>query len=325
MAQRVAIVGAGMSGLSAARALTHTGCATRVFDKGRGVSGRMSTRYADPFAFDHGAQYFTARDARFVRAVDEWCALGVAGPWEGRIVSFDNGEWLATSPRKRYVGTPGMNAVCKHLAEGLDVVTNTRVAPVSRDGAAWPLRSEGGDDLGQYDALVVATPAFQAAELLRGVSHLASTASSIAMSPCWAVMLGFEQPLDIPFDGAFVNGGPLSWVARNASKPGRDTRETWMLHGSPTWSTEHLESAPEDVIAALLSAFTELPDVGPAAPTHTTAHRWRYAMPTEPLEVGALWDADQRVAICGDWCMGARVEGAFLSGLAAAEVVTANA
>ena len=59
---KIAIIGSGIAGLSAARELRQNGVDVYLYEKSRGVGGRMSTRYAGDWEFDHGAQYFTAQD-----------------------------------------------------------------------------------------------------------------------------------------------------------------------------------------------------------------------------------------------------------------------
>jgi len=319
--QRIAVVGAGITGLAAARTLHDHGQDVQVFDKGRGVGGRTSVRRQAPFEFDHGAQYFTARAERFSAQVTDWREAGVVATWSGRIGSLERGMWRDSSPQERYVGVPGMNAIAKYLAAGLNVTTETRVAKLTWDGQAWRLSSDGGAALGLFDAAIVAVPAPQATDLLAGQTALVEQAARCAMSPCWAVMLGFESALPIPYDGVFVSGSPLSWMARNSSKPGRSSGEAWVLHAGPEWSAAHIDDHPELVIAALNAELERALGGEERSPAHAAAHRWRYAMPAEPLRVGALWDADSRLAVCGDWCQGARIEGAFLSGWAAADRV----
>ncbi|MFN0137895.1 MAG: NAD(P)/FAD-dependent oxidoreductase [Phycisphaerae bacterium] len=319
--QRIAVVGAGIAGLAAARALQEHGQEVLVFEKGRGVGGRTSTRRQPPFEFDHGAQYFTARDERFARHVRAWQEAGVVAAWPGRIGSFERGLWRDNSPQDRYVGVPGMNAVAKHLAAGLNVAAETRITDLTRGVPGWRLSTDRGAAVGVFDAVVVAVPAPQAAELLVGQTALAEQAGQWAMLPCWAIMLGFDHALPIPYDGVFVHGSPLSWIARNSSKPGRSTGEAWILHAGPEWSAAHIDDPPEQVIAALRAEFEQIWDGEARPPAYAAAHRWRYASQSEPLHVGALWDAEGRLAICGDWCHGARIEGAFLSGLTAADRV----
>jgi renalase len=318
---RVAVVGAGIAGLTAARTLHDQGHDVHVVEKGRGVGGRTAVRRHAPFEFDHGAQYFTTRDERFARQVRAWQEAGLVAVWSGRIGSLERGVWHDSSSQERYVGVPGMNAVAKHLASGLSVATETRITRVTRDHRGWRLSVDSGTAFGLFDAVVVAVPAAQASELLAGQGAMAGQAGRCAMSPCWAVMLGFDRPLAIPYDGVFVSGSPLSWFARNSAKPGRSSDEAWILHAGPEWSAGHIEDPPERVIAALRAAFEQASGGEVPPPVHAAAHRWRYAVPPEPLHVGALWDAESRQAVCGDWCQGARIEGAFLSGLAAADRV----
>ncbi len=315
----VAVVGAGVSGLIAARTLSDHGLEVRVFDKGRGPGGRASTRRSMEYRFDHGAQYFTARDRRFRRYVTSWVEDGVAAPWDGRIATVEDGRVeLKESDHERFVGVPGMSAVARHLASGLDVAPGTRVGRIERREGAWRLASDEGNLLGEVGAVAVAIPPAQAAPLLAAAPELAERARAVSMRPCWALMAAFDRELGLPFDGAFVNGSALSWVARNGSKPGRPGGECWVIHGSPEWSVRHLEDGAEEVGGRLLAAFFAATGLAPREPIFARAHRWRYSIAESPLDAGCLWDADLRIGACGDWCRGSRVEGAFLSGMAIA-------
>ena len=315
----VAIVGAGMSGLMAARTLADQGLRVRVFEKSRGPGGRMATRRTGEYAFDHGAQYFTARDERFGRSVESWSEEGLVARWEGRIGVAKNGTLAPkNSQTERYVGTPRMSGLTRHLAGGLDLGYTTRVGQILRDGKRWALADAEGETLGTFDVVLVTTPPEQAVPLLAEAPALARQAAAVEMLPCWAVMAVFEQTLPVPFDGLFVHDAPVAWAARNSSKPGRPAPESWVLHAAPAWSREHLEADPQTIPGPLLTAFFEATGLDPAEPAFAQAHRWRYSMAAEPLEAGCLWDAGLRIGVCGDWCHTSRIEGAFLSGMAAA-------
>ena len=347
---RVAVVGGGMAGLAAARALADHNAEVTVFDKGRGPGGRMSTRRVDldrgdaPSAstFDHGAQYFTARDERFARLVRSWVDDGIAEPWRGRLGAVDQPGSVVEKRRNpdRYVGTPAMNAVIRHMADTLGGTSKihfgTRVSSVLReegdtDGAgAWRLLGDdplghdqpGHDqrDLGVFDAVIVAVPAPQAVELLAGSPELRRLASSADMRPAWAAMAEFDRPVGSDFDGVFVNIGasPLSWVSRDSSKPQRPQGERWVLHAGPEWSEAHLERDPDDVASLLLAAFFEAMGLRQVEPLHLSGHRWRHANTAHRFDRGCLFDRERLIGVCGDWCHGGRVEGAYLSGAAVA-------
>lgn len=316
---RVGIIGAGLAGLAAARTLGEQGHAAVVFDKGRGPGGRSTSRRAAPFGFDHGAQYFTARDPHFRRLVDSWFEKGVVARWEGRIASLRAGE---SSPvrngTERFVGVPRMSALAKHLALNIEVHCRSRVTSIQRVAQGWRLLREDGAELGEFDRLVIATPPAQAAALIGEQSPLGKRVAPIRMRPCWAVLLGLAAPYEVPFDGAFCEAAELSWVARDSSKPGRPAAEAWVLHATSEWSEAHLEQDPE-IVKDLLSAELErLTGVPLPQAVHRDAHHWRFAQPDTVFREGLLLDREGGLVLAGDAYCGGRVEGAYLSGLAAA-------
>ncbi|MEO1698916.1 MAG: FAD-dependent oxidoreductase [Planctomycetota bacterium] len=328
-ASPVAVVGAGIAGLAAARALAAAGRPVTVFDKARGVGGRTSLRRGEAATFDHGAQYFTARDPRFRAEVDAWLEAGHVARWEGRLGAIDApGEPTpkADDGTERFVGVPGMNQMARAMSEGLDVRARARVERLERTGDAWSVWLDDGSAIGGFDAVVVTAPTEQAAALVDGhAPELARAARGVPMQPCLAAMVAFETPLDVPFDGLFVNAGPLSWAARNSSKPGRPEVDAWVLHASPDFSEERFDAAPEDTARALTEALREALglDALPAV-TESQAHRWRYSLAAPARTDGALADPSG-LFLAGDWLAGSKVQGAWHSGRAAAEAVLAAA
>lgn len=315
----VAVIGAGLSGVTAARALRAAGYPVVVFEKSRGPGGRMSTRRTSAGdTFDHGAQYFTARDSLFQEQVRGWMEAGVVAEWHGVIGTLEDGRVTQSAREQvRYVGVPAMGSGVRAYAEALHLRYEVRVARVDREGPAWMLTAESGERLGPYEGVVVAVPAPQAAPLLAGAPELAARAATVNMEPCQAVMARFDARVPLELDAAFVHGSLLSWIARDASKPGRAQGERWVLHGSPEASRELLESPPEVVVARWVDAFAQATRLD-VRPVEAVAHRWRYALPSPALEETALFDAALGIGACGDWCGGPRVEGAFLSGVALA-------
>lgn len=332
----VGIVGGGVAGLTCARRMTEAGFRVTVLDEGRGPAGRASTHRipapgipgrgsSETVPFDHGAQYFTARDARFRRQVAAWRDAGVVDLWEPRLVSQTRGK--DPGGAERYVGVPGMSAPGARLARGLDVRWNRRVVSVreagdggSPDGGTWVLRTAGGAEAGPFDAVVVTVPAPDAAPLLEGAApRLSTVGAGHHMLPCLAVMASFDSVLPAPFDAAFLEDGPLSWVARNSSKPKRPERpDAWVLHAGPDWSAVELETDAGEVERRLLAAFFQAAGVEPRPPSVSQVHRWRWARSSEPRRDGCLLGADGSLILAGDWLAGDRVEGAFLSGWEAA-------
>jgi renalase len=309
---RIAIVGAGIAGLSCAHALQTGGHTVRVFDKGRGPGGRMATRRVDTavgtVAFDHGAQYFTARDPAFVQTVAQWSADGVAARWPAA------GE-------DAWVGTPGMNALVKAIAQDLDVAWNSRVEGIVAGDGGW--RVDPVSD-GVFDAVVVATPAEQAVGLLEPHDPaMAAAAQGCPSEPCWTAMVAFAERISVPAD-VLRDRGIIGWAARNSAKPGRDGPEAWVIQGNPDWSRAHLEDAVDGVVDSLLSALAAEAEAPLPEATVRIGHRWRYAR-VRARDDGAVWDANRGIGAVGDWLLGPRVESAWLSGRKLADQILAPA
>ncbi len=322
--ERVAIVGAGIAGLTAARALADEGHAVQVFDKSRGVGGRMATRRRFPDDFDHGAQYFTAKEPRFAEQVAAWKAAGVVEAWDARIVRLGSEEHEKPDTKERYVGTPRMTSAPKALAEGLDVALSARVLEIARDAdARCSLGTEDGRRFDGFRHVVVATPAPQAVPLLDAAPSLQAQAAAIPMLPCHAAMVRFERPVPVHFDAAFVADDRLAWAARNRSKPGRPDGECWVLHSTPGFSQAELETPPGDLAGPLLDALASHAGVRLPPVRSTDVHRWLLARASRFVGKPYLYDEASRIAVCGDWLLGDRVEAAHQSGAELARALLA--
>lgn len=317
----IAIIGAGIAGLACARRLQLAGVSVTLIDKSRGPGGRMSTRRGEQWQCDHGAQYFTARHPQFRAEVERWLKAGVAARWQPRLTVFGSELEHELDPAlERFVGVPRMTSPARWLADDLDLISQATVRLIAPLNGGWKITShEHGEHSPLYKSVVIAVPAPQAEPLLRPrAPMLADVALQANMLGCWAMMLNYPAPLDLPFDAAFVNTGPLRWVSCNSSKPGRTGMDTWLLHASAEWSEAHLDDKPEDVARELLEAFTAL---GGSLPATWTVHRWRYANTAPPLQHGSVWDTALGLGLCGDWLNGGKVEGAWLSGHALAEQI----
>lgn len=337
--KNIAIIGSGMAGIACARTLMQAGHKVTVFEKDAAPGGRMATQHTAFGSFDPASQYFTVRDARFAKALET--VPGLCRPWSANTVRVldEHGLVVAAAPaparEPHWVPVPGMDALlarwARPLADNDGLELQTQVTGIERDALdahRWQLRTSGAQDaqhvFSGFDAVLLAMPAPQAQHLLQSSaqgSDLAQQLGKVQIAPCWTLMLAYPQAmqpgmssLGPQWNAARSTHHRVAWLARESSKPRRERVERWTVQAGAAWSREHLADDPERVQAKLIKAFAEITGIR-AEPAHAAVHLWRHAQTTQALGNTHLWDAASHLGACGDWCIGYRVEDAFISGL----------
>ncbi|ONK65208.1 uncharacterized protein A4U43_C07F34790 [Asparagus officinalis] len=357
----VAVIGSGISGAVCASILARGGVSVTVFESGRGPGGRMSQRRettedGKELLFDHGAPYFSVEHSDEVMSVvSSWESRGLVAEWKEKFGCFDRStakflDFKKEGTSKKYVGVPGMNAICKALCyePGVEAKFGTIVAKVDmlQDRGLWLLSGLDGQVLGQFDGIVatdknISSPRFtgltgRLPPLDISLSpELAVMMQDIPVRSCFVVMLAFSEPLSsIPVKGfSFKSSEVLSWAFCDSSKPGRNhippNSECWVLHSTAEYaasviartglrklSNETLAKVAQELFQEFLASGLNIPQ-----PFFMKAHRWGSAFPVAAAIGGddnCLWDETKKLAICGDFCASPNVEGAILSGMRAA-------
>ena len=317
------VVGAGISGLLAAQELQAAGWQVTVLDKGRGVGGRMATRRFGGASFDHGAQFFTVRDDRFEKLVEGWLAAGAAAEWSRGFANAEGPRDPDGHPR--YRGSEGMTSIPKLLAEGLDVRTGERAVSVEQSDRGWMVVCESGETV-SGDALLLTAPVPQSLALANSGNYgledgMRRQLEEVSYDPCLAVMALLEGPSPVPEPGGVqLKDEPLDWIGDNARK-GISERPGLTIHAGPGWSRGHYEDAEEDITRSLLSLAGEQLGADLASATvETSLARWRYSWVTSSHPEPCLVASEEPALVfCGDGFGQPKVEGAALSGLAAAD------
>ena len=344
MTLNIAIIGAGIAGITAARTLVQAGHHVHVFEKSRGAGGRMSTRETNFGTFDHGAQYFTVRDPRFSLAIQAVPGTtDICRPWSANAVRVLDPlghvfEAARATQEAHFVAKPGMNALVRHWAEplGKAISYNTQVNHLERGAKGlWTVHTEAKKFTG-FDHVLLAIPVLQAESLLKASSKEAANAQwfkamdAVDVAPCWTMMVAFPnatQPnlhIGPQWNAARSIHHRIAWLTRESSKPGRGKVERWTVQASAAWSAEHITDTEARVTAKLLRAFAELTGIR-AEPAHAQVHRWLYAKTIKPLGVSYQYNPANGLGTCGDWHLGHRVEDAFVSGLELALAVCQSA
>lgn len=303
------IIGAGMAGLSAARTAQAMGKSVLLLDKGRRIGGRVATRRADGFIFNHGAQFLTARDPDF----GALCAMASA---ERALASWE------LDGRAAFVGSPFMRAFPAYIGAGLNVTQECEITQISRNEDYIEVTNETGFSA-RATALIVTAPAPQTQNLLSEIApELAATATTARYAPCWTALFGFaEIPAACP--KLVRDDAILGWAGWEAHRPaGVPTNAALTIQASAEWSATHIENDRPERLMELKAAYEAHTGITLPEPEYAAAHRWLYAKVTQPADASApIQSHCGQIAIAGDWLGGARIEHAFVTGRNAAQAL----
>jgi hypothetical protein len=336
----VAVVGAGLAGMVVAKALDALpGVKVTVFDKSRGMGGRMSTRRSETHSFDHGVPFFTARDPGFVALLQKFLMSGEIADWRPQVVTLALGEkaYRRIWYEPHYVGVPQMNALAKAIGVDLEVVRGVEVGKISGAPGNWQLVSLQGESLGSFDWVVVTAPAEQARRLLPPDADTAGL-QDVQFDPCYSLMIALPADYSMVanqpgsktsqrrrFDVASVKDSPLKWLIFDQTRPGRGGAPALLVQTTGAWAAEHFDVPAAEVQQQLLEVLEQLlgPQVLGPTPRQVSLHRWRYAQVRKALGKPYIEFEGQQLAVCGDWCCdleeaGRGVESAYLSARALA-------
>ena len=314
-APRILVIGAGMAGLTAARRLSSSGLAVTVLDKGRAPGGRMATRTVGDDRYDHGAQHFGARTEAFRAEVAGWLDQGVTRTW----FTADNRNPDGT-PNTRYVGVGGMRRIPEHLAVGLDVRLGVTVARIDQTDELSAVTDTG--EMVAGSAVILTPPVPQTVTILRASNialpaRVASELSAVEYNACLAVIAKLDGPSGMPDGHRSPGEGGIAWMADNRDK-GASPQPTVTIQSNPEFAAAHLEEEPDQWIPRLVDEATPLL----ASPIiDALGHRWRFSEPRTTFTTGAVALESAPVVLAGEVFAGAKVEGAFISGVVAAERV----
>jgi renalase len=321
LTQRIAVIGAGLAGLSCGQTLRRAGFYVEVFEQDRVVGGRISTVRHNGVTFDHGAQYVTARGSAFKSYLDELTGTGYANRWIPRT-NEDGVNGVQMMPW--FVGTPGMASMVRPLAEGLRIHTGQRVHTITKTDKGWFVWFEDESSVGPFGAVAIAVPAPQARLLLGRLDDLAAPLSRVRMMPCWSFMAHMETQV-LPHQDVFSDMSEvIRWVSRNSHKPGRSGKgETIVVHASPGYSRESEDVEPEVIAGEIWAEVCRVLNLKNATPQFTQAHLWRYGLVDQSLGESYIFSSKHMVGVTGDWCLGRLAEHAYDSGHSLARAITA--
>lgn len=332
----IAIIGAGISAAILANELSNM-ANIRIFEKSRGVSGRLATRYSGDYMFDHGAPFFTARTKAFQQFLTPWIDQGTLAEWQARTITFNKLQ----KPYQRiwfephYVARNKMNSWCKLLLSNHEVQLGTEISNITHADKKWRLQDTSGNTFTDFDLVISTAPSDQTQLWFpRCFKHLDSI-NNIKMTPSFSLMLGIQNLQRPNWDIAKIVDSPIEWVAIDSSKPGHNSNALSItVHSTQDWAFTHLESPAETVTEQLITAINDVINLSAAKIDYQTLHRWKFASNNiskqdvenklKPQPPAYYWDKTHQLAAAGDWCLYGDVESAFISASELAKEISAH-
>ena len=322
MRKKVAIIGAGLAGLTCANMLKEK-YEIVIFEKSRGVGGRMATRYKDDWEFDHGAQYFSAKTPEFQKFLAIPIKEKIIARWDAKFVEFDfdkvvfKRNWNQDYPH--FTSQPKMSSLAKFLSQNLEVKLQTKITKLIKNNEKWNLIDENENSYFGFDLLILAIPSPQVLEIIPPNFSLLKEVKNIKMLGCFSLMLGFNKSLELGFEAALVKNSKISWIAVNNSKPGRKSAFSLLVNSSNVYAQENIEKDLELIKKDLIKELSLITKADFNQAHHIDIHRWRYANSSKINDKKFFFDQNLNIAVCGDWCIEGRIEAAFLSGYSLAK------
>ncbi len=310
MSKKVAIIGAGIAGLTLAKLLSAS-ATVDVFEKSRGVGGRMATRKHQAFNFDHATAGFSAQSEDFRQFLTTLDPTYITR-WQPKVLDLQQASYQTTS--SYYIGLPGMNGICKALLGDYTLHKTTQITHIQRQ-ETWTLTDSDNRCYQGYDWLIITSPAPQTLALLATTTPPVSwidTLKSIQTKPCHTIMYGLKQPLELSYDIGLINNSILEKIHNNTRRPGSD-QTTLVIHSSSQWAAQTLSEDEAMIKQVMTDSLRDYIKINTYSIAYQSLHTWRYAEVSKPCTHRYLVDDAQALAVCGDGFMASGVEGAYRS------------
>ena len=312
----IGIIGAGMAGVTCANYLFSKGFKVTVYEKSRGLGGRMATkRINSELSVDHGVQYVNANTPTFKKYLDECISNGYAENW---APSGMDAQYL--NQNNIFVGIPGMNSLLKMNSKELNIKFSFKVDSIKKLNKKWLVSFEDSELKEQFDLLVFAIPPIQVCQIIQGEEALLQELSIVEIDPCWSLILITRNKLSCNDYNKF-HSNSIASIVYNSSKPKRNKlSNSYIIHSSPNWTKQNLSLEKQEAELKIVNLLEEQLNQKIEI-EFLKAHRWLFAQTKAPLGKSFLKNKDNNLFIGGDWCLGANVEAAFNSGLKIAEFI----
>ncbi|MDX1916905.1 MAG: FAD-dependent oxidoreductase [Rickettsiaceae bacterium] len=327
MLRKIAIIGAGISGLTLARELSNFADVV-IFEKENHVGGRMASFSSNNFSFDYGAQCFTVRTNQFASFLEPFIKSGIIKEWRGKVMNFisPNNQNERIWSEKHFVCSPNMDSLCIELSKNLNIVYNTPVSPIkNRFNRKWELAGSNGETLGLFDVVISTSAPDETCYLLEDNLDINDLLSMHKMQPCISLMLGFDTKWENNWIGGKVHNNPIKWISINSSKPDRNKNHTEIVvHSRSNWAENNYLINDDCILETLLINLKLMTSIDGSKASFAKIHRWSKAIVASTEKTGPFFDDSTNFGGSSDWCYTSRIEEAWLSAIELSQMIIYN-
>ena len=314
--KNVAVIGAGITGITLANLLQKKVKLT-VFEKSRGVGGRMATRRAEPYQFNHGAQYFKIENEEFKGFLSPLMENKIVKPLEANHVEIFNKKVikrLKTDNKKYFTAETKMNSIVKYLVNNnFFIKLSCKIEKTIKEQGKWFIIDNERVSYGPYDWLLITIPPYQAIEILSNNFKFLNTMKENKMRSCYSLMLGFDKIKEFNFDTALFLDVDVQWLSIRKKILGEKEYFNLLINSSYNFAEQNINCSKNKISDYLIEQISDILKCELNNYKHKALHFWKYAMSEKNNNLGSLLDENLKVIVCGDWCMNGKVEGGFLS------------
>lgn len=332
---KIAIIGAGVAGLTAGRELMNAGHEVVVFEKSRGFGGRLATRYAgknNATKLDHGLPYIELTSPELEPLIKELGEKGIIEPWVGPFARYTSGgEQEELRPtKKRFIAPGGMNKVAQYLGRFVDVRTETKVGGLTHIGEdrrrkrSWMLNLTSGATE-SADAVIIATPSKQAYAVLNTTVDEVATLKiireidEVEYHPSFSLLAGYGDTKVPEWAMMECEDHPvIESITNEATKRDTEQEASYVIHTTAEFAERHKDTDHQKIEESILDALSDIMGGWAAIPQWSQLHYWKYSRVKNPLPYPFMEVVghDAPIAVIGGYMNGDTFEAAYLSGKA---------
>ena len=310
---KIAIIGAGLAGLSLARELNDLAEVT-VFEKNSQIGGRLRLLKLDAYDCDSASQYFTARKPVFKKFIKPMLQNNKIIQWNPRVMTIGDSkkaykrDWF----EPHYRALPNMNSLLQPLQEELDIRCNVNIDSITYD-TRWTLSCNNRNFPENFDYLILAMPAPLSLKMIPQSCNFISDLQAIQMNPMFGLCLMFDEAPKLKYQAAKVKNSVIDWMYIESTKQIKTSVHCMVLHSTTQFAQKHFYEPQNKIINSMLKALDDL-DLNLTEFSSIALDRWPYATVSQSSDEGFYVDHNLQLATCGDWAKGGGIEGAFTSG-----------